>query len=185
MKSLFRICTLSIAFACAFASRSQATQVLHRSVEELGRQSTLVVRGKVAGVHSFWNAKRTKVFTETEITVDQSYKGAQPAAIRILQLGGVVDNVKVNVAGALQWRAGEEVLVFLEPYTDGAFQVSGFSQGKFNIVRDRRTNQPYIVRPSQDGVELVGGATPDELKRASRVEKMPLERFINQALGRK
>ncbi|MEE9270601.1 MAG: hypothetical protein V3V49_10120 [Candidatus Krumholzibacteria bacterium] len=185
MKTFIRVLAVSLVITFGTATLSQATQVIHRSIEQLGQQSSLVVRGKVTGVRSFWNDKHTKIFTETEITVDQSYKGDQPPAILILQLGGVVDNVKVNVAGALQWRADEEVLVFLEPYTNGAFQVSGFSQGKFNIVRDPRTNQPYIERPSQDGVELVGGATPDALKRASRVEKMPLERFIDQALGRK
>jgi hypothetical protein len=185
MKTFVQILAVSLVFTLGTTTLSQATQVIHRSVEQLGQQSSLVVRGKVAGVRSFWNDKHTKIFTETEITVDQSYKGGQPSAIRILQLGGIVDNVKVNVAGALQWRTDEEVLVFLEPYTNGTFQVSGFSQGRFNIVRDPRTNQMYIERPSQDGVEFVGGATPDELRRASRVEKMPLERFINQALGRK
>ena len=185
MKPHTVVLAMSLLMFCVAGSFSDATQVLHRSPQQLGQQSSLVVRGKVAGVRSFWNDKHTKIFTETEITVDQSYKGDQSPAILILQLGGVVDNVKVNVAGALQWRADEEVLVFLEPYTNGTFQVSGFSQGKFNIVRDSRTNQPYIERPAQDGVELVGGATPDALRRASRVEKMPLERFIDQALGRK
>ncbi|MFQ5511712.1 MAG: hypothetical protein ACE5EO_07685 [Candidatus Krumholzibacteriia bacterium] len=185
MKSTIRILVLALMTVSVGTQSSLATQVLYRSPEDLGQQSSLVVQGKVTGVRSFWNDKHTKIFTETEIAVDQSYKGDRPPAIRILQLGGVVDNVKVTVAGALQWRTNEEVLLFLEPYTTGTFQVSGFSQGKFEIVRDPRTNQPYVERPSQDGVELVGGATPEALKRASRVEKMPLERFINQALGRK
>jgi hypothetical protein len=185
MKPFTGILAISLFLLCVAASFSRATQVIYRSPQQLGQQSSLVVRGRVTEVRSFWNAKHTKIFTETEIAVDQSYKGDPPSAIRLLQLGGVVDNVKVTVAGALQWRADEEVLVFVEPYTNGAYQVSGFSQGKFNIVRDSRTNQPYIERPSLDGVELVGGATPDVLRRASRVDRVPLERFIDQALGRK
>ena len=185
MKSHTVILAMSLLMLCLAASLSEATQVLQRSPQQLGQQSSLVVRGKVTGVRSYWNDKHTKIFTEAALSVDQSYKGAPPATVRILQLGGVVDNVKVTVAGALQWRPDEEVVLFLEPYANGAYQVSGFSQGKFNVVRDPRTKQPYIERPSLDGVELVGGATPDALRRASRVERMPLERFINQALGRK
>ncbi|MFQ5496093.1 MAG: hypothetical protein ACE5EX_12010 [Phycisphaerae bacterium] len=184
MKTLVRVVAISIVLACLGASLALATQVVRRSPQELGKQSSLVVRGKVTGVRSFWNDKHTKIFTETQIAVDQSYKGAPPGVIRVLQLGGIVDNVKVTVAGALQWRPEEEVLLFLEPYDKGAYQVSGFSQGKFSIVRDPLTNQPYVERPALEDVQLVGGSAPNGLQRTSKVDRVPLERFVNQALGR-
>ena len=182
MKPIKRILAISVLLFFVAVSHSRATQVLHRSPKQLGQQASLVVRGKVSGVRSFWNDKHTKIFTETTIAIEQTYKGTPPQALRILQLGGVVDNVRVNVAGALQWRAQEEVLVFLEPYVRGSYQVSGFSQGKFGIVRDPQTRQPYVERPASEGIELVGSATPEALRRASRIDKVPLEQFINQTL---
>lgn len=167
------------------ASQIRATQVLYRTPQQLGAQSSLVVRGRVAEVRSFWNGKRTKIFTETTVIVEETYKGGRSAAVRVVQLGGIVDNVKVTVAGALRWAPEEEVLLFLEPYTAGTYQVSGFSQGKFRVDRDPLTKQPFVTQPAADGIQLVGG-TPrgDAPARASRIERVPLERFVNQALGR-
>jgi len=163
------------------ATAAGATQVLYRSVAQLGQQSSSVVRGQVSSVQSFWNANRTKIFTETVITVDENYKGNTTGTVSVLQLGGTVDNVKVSVHGALRWTPGEEVVVFLEPYQEGKFHVTGFSQGKFNVERDPRTNEAFITRPALGGAKLVG--TPDSDVTTTQFTKVPLERFISQALG--
>jgi hypothetical protein len=146
---------------------SKATQILYQSPQQLGEQSSLVVRGKVTSTRSFWNDQRTKVFTETHIAVDETYKGGDVATLRVVQLGGVVDNIRVTVSGALQWTPGEEVLLFVEPYRADAYQVSGFSQGKFNVKRDPQTGKAFIQRPALEGVEIMGA----------------LDVFVNRALG--
>ncbi len=120
-----------------------ATQVVSLTPRQLGEQSELVVRGKVVDVRSFWNDKRTKIYTTTRIAVDESYKGSGSGMVDLLQMGGVVDDVKVTVHGALEWRTGEEVLLFLESPDGRSFQVSGFSQGKFNIKRNTRTGEAF------------------------------------------
>jgi hypothetical protein len=158
----------------------QATQILYRTPEQLGVQSSLVVRGTVASTRSFWNDRHTKIFTEVSVDVAETYKGSGLGTIRLRQLGGTVDGVKVTVDGALQWRTDEEVLLFLEPYLAGSYHVSGFSQGKYDVERDTATGRAYVRRSVTTGTELMGAPATDN----ARTERLPLEQFVQQALGR-
>jgi len=157
------------------------TQVLYKSVEQMGQESVAVVRGTVTDVRSFWNEKHTKIFTATYIAVDESYKGRPGGTVEVLQIGGTVDNVQVTAHGALQWAAGEEVVLFLEPFNEGRFQVAGFSQGKFHVERDPDTGAAYIVRPTLSGAQLVGA--PGGIDATAQFEKTSLDKFLRQALG--
>jgi hypothetical protein len=166
------------------AALAYATQIAYRSPQDLGEQSALVIRGKVQSVESYWNPKHTKIFTRTRIAVDETYKGNSRPMIDLVQMGGVVGNVKVTVQGAVQWTAGEEVLLFAEPYDESSFQVSGFSQGKFKIERDRATGIAYVDAPAAEGVSLLGAPAPQKPSRAPLEQRATLEQFVGQALGR-
>lgn len=163
------------------ALQAGATQVKQLSLEDLGSTAATVVRGTVAGVRSYWNAERTKIFTEITVDSEQTFKGAASGSLRILQLGGTVDHVRVTVHGALAWTPGEEVVLFLEPYRDHQFVVAGLSQGKFNIVRDPGTGEAFVTRLPVEELELVGksGAGAALLP----IDRTPLSQFIAQALG--
>ena len=181
MRSVSLVLGLCLATSLFLTVVAGATQVLYLTIEQLGSKSAIVVRGEVVSTQSYWNDQRTKIFTETTVTVDQTYKGNTGATVQILQLGGTVGNVRVTAHGALQWTAGEEVVLFLEPYADGKFQVSGFSQGKFNVVRDPQTDQAFVMRPVLDEVQVIGA--PDDGGETAGLVRMPLNRFIAQALG--
>ena len=77
-----------------------ATQVLYRSPQQMGTESSLVVRGEVTSVRSYWNDSHTKILTETSISIGDTYKGASGGTISVVQLGGVVGHVRVNVHGS-------------------------------------------------------------------------------------
>lgn len=162
--------------------RAHATQIMYSSPEQLGRQAELVVHGRVVSVESYWNDKRTKIFTSARVAVDDTYKGAAQPVVEIVQLGGTVDNVRVNVSGSLIWKAGEEVVLFLEPY-NGQYAVSGFSQGKFNVTRDPVTGKPFVRRPALKGVQIQGAPSSDGTTQSLEMEELPLETFVNRALG--
>lgn len=151
------------------------TWVRELSARQLGDQAAAVVRGEVGGVRSYWNEQRTKIFTEILVQTRETYKGAPGASVTILQLGGVVDNVRVTVHGALQWQPGEEVLLFLEPYRDGLYQVAGFSQGKLPIERDPATGEAYV--------RSLTGAPAGGKDLARRPQRIPLQSFVREALG--
>jgi len=168
----------------AFAT-VDATQIMYKSPRQMGSESALVVRGKVTGVRSFWNESRTRIFTETTVAVDETYKGGVTTTARVVQPGGVVDNARMNVHGALTWRSGEEVLLFLEPLRGGGHRVSGFSQGKFNVERDPATGEAFITHPAMEGVEILGAPGGGDQQVVPAATRTPLDQFVDQALGRR
>ena len=179
MRTLLVGCVLLAAIIAAPPAR--ATQVLQLSVEELSAASAKVVRGKVATSRSYWNSDHTKIYTEVVLDAEETYKGERAGSVRIVQLGGTVDGVRVTVHGALGWTPGEEVLVFLEAYRDDGFVVAGLSQGKFNIVRDPQTNEAFVTRVPFHDLELIG--TTGAKVAPAQFEKVPLAQFIDRALG--
>lgn len=174
---------LIVFVACLFglALSVSATQVIFKSVEQLGEDSSAVVMGTVVNVRSFWNDTRSKIFTSTVIAVEESYKGRPGGSVEVLQLGGTVDNVQVTAHGALRWTEGEEVVLFLEPATEGRFQVAGFSQGKFKVSRDPDSGTPYIMREALDGAKMVGA--PGGTDPTAEIERVSLDKFLREALG--
>lgn len=172
---------LSIAM-CAIVPFAHGTQIVYQTPQQLGHNAELVVHGTVVSVESQWDDQRAKIFTTTRIAVEDTYKGAGSPLVEIIQLGGVVGNVRVNVSGALQWAPGEEVLLFLEPYL-GKYAVSGFSQGKFLVQRDPESGDAYVRRPSLDGVEIQGAPSVDGSPRSSAMADMPLQDFVDRALA--
>ena len=171
--------TLTLAATIAYA-----TQIVYASPQKLGQVSSLVVRGKVEGVRSFWNETGTKIMTETVLNVDETYKGPSRRSVRIIQLGGVVDNLRMHVHGALSWRLDEEVLLFLEPYDSESYRVTGFSQGKFGIERDPRSGRMFIRQPDVEAADVKGAPAAREAAPVSRSTRISLEQFITDTLGR-
>lgn len=181
MQRLLRSLGVSVLLVVLAVCTADATQILYRTPRQLGTDAQVVVDGRVTGVRSYWNDTHTKIITEATVAVAGTYKGTAPSAVTVVQLGGVVGNVRQTVHGALQWRPGEEVLLFLEDALPGTYQVAGFSQGKYHIERDDR-GRPYVRQASPDGAELV---SPGGAPRAAQPAEVALDTFLDQALGRK
>lgn len=175
-------CVAGIAIVL-FAALADATQIVFQTPREMGAESALVVRGTVGSVRSFWNDSQTKILTETVIDIDETYKGNAGSTTRILQLGGVVDNVRMHVYGAPSWTRGEEVVLFLERIDAGSYRVSGLSQGKFKVERDPVTGEPFVTYPMMEGSEPMGAPSAGDSGSAPRAVKKPLAEFIEDALG--
>ncbi|MDD3643514.1 MAG: hypothetical protein PHQ19_08645 [Candidatus Krumholzibacteria bacterium] len=183
MRSSMKGAVCILASLAVLVCAASASQIVRLTPRQMADYSELVVSGRVDGVTSFWNGDRTKIFTRIDVLVDEAYKGEKRARIELLQLGGTVGNVKVTVEGALAWRSGEEVLLFLEPYPGGRYQVAGLSQGRFEIERDEQTGKRYVRRPA------LGGTAPMQADgspagRPADVERIALEQFVSEALAK-
>ncbi len=178
MKRASSILRVSILVLIALTTFAQATQIIYRSPQQMGEGSALVVSGRVTGVRSYWNDTNTKIFTETQVVIDQSYKGGAGGVVSVVQLGGIVGHVQMKVEGALAWNPGEEVLLFLEPFSDDRYMVYGLSQGRYEIERDDR-GRPFVSRGAFEGIEMLDA--PGD--KAPESEKVPLNTFIDKALG--
>jgi hypothetical protein len=169
---------VSIPVLVILTSFAQATQIIYRSPQQMGEESALVVQGKVTGVRSYWNDSHTKILTETLVEVDRSYKGGAGATVSVVQLGGTVGHVQMKVEGALAWEKGEDVLLFLEPFSNDRYMVYGLSQGKYMVERDGR-GRPFVSRGAFEGVEMFGAPADG----ADGKERVSLDTFIDRALG--
>jgi len=181
-RNLIRLVAMGFAVGVV-AVNSFATQVIPRTPQELAQESQLVVDGKVSNVRSYWNEDRSKIFTEAVVTVGSTYKGGASPSVRVVQLGGVVGNVRMTAHGALQWKKGEEVLLFLEPSVPGAFQVAGFSQGMYLIERDR-TGKAFVTHALPPDMHNGSAPAPDAPESAQPAERVTLEQFLDRVLPR-
>jgi hypothetical protein len=97
--------------------------------------------------------------------------------VRVIQFGGVLDDIRMTVAGALDWTVGEEVILFLEDSLPGRHRVSGFSQGKFSVERDPATGREFVRQAGLGEAELLGREV-SELR-----SRIPLGELLDRALN--
>jgi hypothetical protein len=161
--------------ASALCFSAFATQIESRSLTQLGQEAELVVQGKVQNVRSFWNDAHTRILTEVQIEVSDSHKGSAQSELRVVQMGGVVDGVRMTVHGAAVWSLGQDVLLFLEPSLPGSYRLSGFTQGRFDLTRDVATGQ-WIARRSLLGAEVAG-------KQDASAVELSLGELLKEALS--
>jgi hypothetical protein len=186
MNRVLRPVTIAAGLLAA-ALPALATEIIQVSPQEIARASTLVVDGKVSGVRSYWNDDHSKIFTETTVAVNATHKGANASTVRVVQIGGVVGNVRQTAHGALAWKRDEEVLLFLESAgssAPGAYQITGFSQGKYDIDRDAGTGRAYVRQAVPADMT---GAKPlaTSGSASAKSEKVTLDQFLGQVLPKK
>jgi hypothetical protein len=167
---------VALTLVAIIAGTGSATQVVQQTPEEMGRAADLVVRGRVDAVRCYWNEAHTRILTEVDVAIDQQIKGRVERSVRVVQMGGVVDGMRMTVSGALEWRPGEEVLLFLERSLPDRYRVAGFSQGKFTIERDPATGVEYARPAGLAGIELVGAAA----RATARQPRLRLEALLDR-----
>lgn len=168
------------AFALAiFSAVASATVVVHETLEAMAQRVPLVIRGRVARSVAGWDEPHARIWTWTEVVVNESLKGKASAVVLVKQPGGEVGGIGQQVAGAATFREGEDCVLFLEPAPDepGAFRVSGLSAGKVLLTSWlgqpaalRDTSGLSFARPGGGRVEPVRsteflGSPEDFLKR--------------------
>jgi len=124
----------------------RATQVILLDTPTLTRGSRDIVVGRVAATRSYWNATRTKIYTDVTVEVEEALKGGAAGTLTLTQLGGTVDGAHYDVPGSPTFVAGEEALLFVWRGPSGRAQVNGLSQGKFDIRVDPASGEKLVQR---------------------------------------
>jgi len=73
------------------------------------------------------------------------------------------------------------VLLFLEPSIPGAYQVAGFSQGKYTIERDRQ-GRAYVRQAMPADAKGTEGPAASSSATGTGAERVTLEQFIDRVL---
>ncbi|MFT3708714.1 MAG: hypothetical protein QM817_13770 [Archangium sp.] len=142
-----------LACAALFASAAFATTLLALDVQGLTKNSHAVVRGTVKSVSSRWTKDGGRIMTDAVIEVSETWKGAAVKQVTVMQPGGEVGDVGQLVHGTVKFKAGEEVVVFLEARGDDHFLLTGMVQGRFKVERSS-DGKAVFARQELDGEAL-------------------------------
>jgi hypothetical protein len=162
---------LGLLGALSFASPAQATVALRVDLAELAAAADLVVRGRVVGDVSRWDASRRRIYTDVTVAVEEVYKGNARVghALVVTRLGGSVGGVGMRVAGEVSLPAGEESILFLrrhEARRGARLTVVGMAQGKLVVLRDRRGAR-VLPAVGGAGLRLVTSTGGGHLRRVA------------------
>jgi hypothetical protein len=137
--------TLALALLVAAGPRAKG-QEKAVTADDLARKAEVVAVARVAQMKSEWNESHSMIRTRVTIAVNEYLKGSTPAtALTVYVPGGEVGDVGEIYTHVPSFRENENVVVFLEKEQDGAYRVSGGTQGKYIIENDRTTGQATVA----------------------------------------
>jgi hypothetical protein len=176
-----RITTLALVFALALvvallllAITARASSIARMSIEQITRASSLIARATCVSSATRW--QDGEIWTVTLFSPEDVWKGSAPGAIEVRLLGGTAGNVTSTVEGVPHFRAGEEVVLFLEPTQYGDFSVVSWTQGTFRVARNERTGQKFVTQDTaayRTTSNLLTAPAPS----GAGIVRMPLEAF--------
>jgi hypothetical protein len=122
---------------------ANATQFLQLTPEEAIDRADLIVRGTVTEV---WTERddRGRVLTRAQVEVAQSLKGDAGEAFVVDQIGGIWAGIPTLVAGAAEFSAGEEVVMYLDRANDGRLRLQRMGYGKWTVRVDPHTGAEIV-----------------------------------------
>jgi hypothetical protein len=102
-------------------------------LEKLVAATPLIVRARCQG--SIVSVEKGEIWTITSFEVREVWKGSAASVVRVRLLGGRTAELTSHVEGVPRFRAGEDVVLFLEPSRRGNYSVTSWAQGTFRIHR--------------------------------------------------
>ena len=117
-----------------------ATTLIRQGLDRLAADSRVVVRAKVLGIHSYWNAERTFIFTDVHARPSDVIKGRHQGDLTFTIMGGTVGEVTVMIVGGPDLAPGSEYVLFLDqtdfPGDSDRLTIRELSQGVFDVRDD-------------------------------------------------
>jgi hypothetical protein len=161
---------LTAVFIGVAASSVSATTVQVKSDREMSQEADMIVVGRCVKTRSEWVDK--VLVTVATLDVSETLKGSAKKTIEVILPGGIDTKRKVPVAmtyaGAPTLTPKENVFLFLsrDAALDNAMTITGYSQGKYNVVAD--PNGKSVVTRNISDIRFVGGQGLSEGSRERR-----------------
>ena len=135
MKSFFVSGKLLFLAVFLWASMAQATTVINVPLEQMAKESTVIVHGRVEAQQVVQEAGSDRILTLTAVEVLTEVKGLKKNDIvTIYQVGGTLDGQTLHVSGALKFRKGEEFILFGVRFRDMIVSY-GMGLGKYMVMK--------------------------------------------------
>ena len=143
----------------ALAASLPGSTLRQLSLDDMIRQSTMIVRGKVqpgcADLHG------SMIFTHFTVQVSETYKGPASGQMDIGVPGGMVNGLIQRFAGAPALSSSQDYVLFLWTSKTGLTQVIGLSQGLFSVI-SIAGGPPLVVRAAATERMLNAAGQPVE-----------------------
>jgi hypothetical protein len=155
---------------------ASATTLLRLGTQDLLEMSPVVVLGEVLDQETRLATDGGYPITLTTIAVEESFKDSTAPFIKVLTLGGQVDDLIGEVAGACTFRPGERVVLFLSPKEgwEDTYVVAGMFQGKWTVTQDV-SGETVLVN---DRADLLLANPAREIVPADAQGRLPLAAFL-------
>jgi hypothetical protein len=156
-----------------------ASQFVQLSFDQVAREATYVVRGHVENTWSAWDDAHEVIFTYATLRVSHYFgETTGPDTLVVREVGGTVGDYTQEAIGFPMIRRGEEVVLFLSQWEDGAeFRIHAFNQGKY-LVRERNGVEVLTEDPVKQGdARLDRPGRFDARENAVRGEVLTLSEF--------
>jgi hypothetical protein len=144
--------------ACSQAALA-TTAVVPRD-DEMIVESRAIVTGRVIGLSTSVDVNTDLVYTYIRLEVNTVLKGKiTEREIVLKELGGETRDRGTLIFGMPRFEAGQDVLVYLNTWPDGALRVHQGFLGKFNINRDPSSGRVFVERQVEgDNVAIIAGS---------------------------
>lgn len=149
---------LSVLCVLAAFNVASATSVVIPSDDEMIIGARAIVRGQVVSVASGLDGQHDVVFTYITLRVQEVFKGKlNPGEIVIKEPGGISGTRGSFFFGIPEFKAGEDVVLFLDTWADGSLRVHNWFLGKYSVGTGERTGKLTVNRDlAQANVSVVG-----------------------------
>jgi hypothetical protein len=154
-----------------------ATVLVPAEFREIVSGSQIIVHGRISDIRAEWIDGRRRI--ESVITLDASsfYRGTSARTVTFRVPGGQIGHYKSVTVGAPEFKAGDEVVLFLKAQGPSVPKVFGLNQGVFRVQVDQRTGRRTVMQP----ILTASGAAPQRVVRGARDRQpLPLDQFATQ-----
>jgi hypothetical protein len=129
-----------------------ASQFIEQPFDQIARESDYIVRGTIENTWSAWDDAHEVIFTYATVRVSRYFgETAGPDTLVVREVGGTVDGYTQEAIGFPAIRRGEEVVLMLARWDDGAeYRIHAYNQGKF-LVRKQARGDILIEDPVKQG----------------------------------
>jgi len=134
---------LILAFFSVFSTLLPGSTLRQLSLDDMIKQSTLIVRGKVQPSTAAFHG--SIIFSHYQLQITETLKGKASGTIDIVVPGGASKGLQQTYAGAPSLSSTQDYVLFLWTSKSGLTQVIGLSQGLFAVVNNS-SNQPFVIR---------------------------------------